>query len=181
MRDGGRRSADGPRNNARSEAEGAKASKAHRAALDALFAKGELGKYAEKMGLGGASPKPAEEAKPAAAPKADPEAKARSEKETEKLALRKKLVESIGRDAIGRAFDKFVKAYGMPSEWELLEKGLEHPNDDKLVGVMTAIEAALDREKPRRTRTLDGLLRFIAETHSDSELRARASAIRARL
>ena len=119
--------------------------------------------------------------KPAPAPKADPEAKARSEKETEKVALRKKLVESIGRDAIARAFDKFVKAYGMPSDWELLEKGLEHPDDDTLVEVMTAIEAALGREKPRRARTLDGRLRFIAETHADEELRARASAIRARL
>jgi len=179
MRDGGRRSGEPPKT-ARAEAEGAKASKAHRAALDALFEKGELGKYAEKMGLGGASPKP-DEPKAAPTPKIDPEAKARSDKESEKLALRKKLEASIGRDAIGRAFDKLVKAYGMPTEWELLEKGLEHPNDDKLAEVMTAIEAALGREKPRRTRTLDSLLRFIAETHSDKELCARAAAIRARL
>ncbi len=47
---------------------------------------------------------------------------------------------------------------------------------------MTEIEALLEREKPRRTRTLDdSRLRFFAERHDVGELRSRAVAIRARL
>ena len=160
----------------------AKASKAHRAALDALFEKGEVGKYAEKLGLGAPGGKPEPTAlKPAAPAAPDPEATARAERDAERQVLRKKLLECTTRDAVGRAFDKYAKAYGMPKEWELLERGLEHPREDKLAAVMTEIEALLATEKPRRVRTLDGRLRFIAETHEDRELRARAEVIRTRL
>ncbi len=161
----------------------ARASKAHRAALDALFAKGEVGKYAEKLGLGGAG-KPSEPALAKGAappPPPDPEAEARAERDAERQTLRKKILEGTSRDAVGRAFDRYAKAYGMPKDWELLERGLEHPREDRLAEVMTEIEDLLGREKPRRVRTLDGRLRFIAETHEDRDLRARAEAIRARL
>ena len=156
-----------------------KASKAHRAALDALFAKGEVGKYAEKMGLGNAQ-KPVELARPAT-PAAPVEPPKPDPKELERLTLRKKIIEGTSRDAVGRAFDRYAKSYGMPKDWELLERGLEHPRDERLAEVLSEIEALLEREKPRRTRTLDGRLRFIAETHDDTELRARAQAVRARL
>ena len=165
----------------------AKASRAHRAALDALFEKGELGRYAEKLGLGApgaAKPesKPAADGTGAASPA--PPAKAApkvDEKEQDRLAQRKKILDGTTREAVGRAFDRYCKAYGMPKDWELLERGLEHPRDDRLVEVLTEIEALLTRERPRRTRTLDGRLRLIAETHDDAELRARAQALRARL
>jgi hypothetical protein len=182
-RDGARRSDDGKPAGASSAAD-AKASRAHRAALDALFEKGELGKYAEKLGLGvpGGAPKPAADApKTPAAPVRDPEADARAERDAERGALRKKVLEGTTRDAVGRAFDRYCKAYGMPKDWELLERGLEHPRDARLAEVLTEVEALLAIEKPRRVRTLDGRLRFIAETHEDHELRARAVAIRARL
>jgi hypothetical protein len=163
----------------------AKASRAHRAALDALFEKGELGRYAEKLGLG--APKASEPARaaPAAGPAEPrpepPKPSAASAKEQERVALRKKILEGTSREAVGRAFDRYVKAHGMPKDWELLERGLEHPRDERLAEVLVELEALLARERPRRTRTLDGRLRLIAETHDDAELRGRAQALRNRL
>ena len=166
----------------KSDGADAKASKAHRAALDALFAKGEVGKYAEKLGLGSPDARPAvEPARPEGPRPPSPEELARAEKEADRAALRKKILDGTTRDAVGKAFDRYTKSYGVPQEWEVLERGLEHPVDDGLAEVMTALETLLKSEKPRRTRTLDGRLRFIAETHEDKELRARAEALRAKL
>src|SRR5262245_44911658 len=120
MRDGGRRGATPTRPS--SEGVDAKASRVHRAALDVFFAKGEVGKYAEKMGLGNQT-KPAEPAKPTA-PAAPPEAAPPKVdgKEQERLTLRKKILDGTSRDTVGRLFDRYAKAYGMPKDWELLER-----------------------------------------------------------
>ena len=180
-RNGSRSSTALPRVESKAEL---KASRDHRAALDALFERGELGKYADKLGLGppGAKPASSSETKAAAAPPPpDPEAEARAEREAEKAQLRKKILEGTSRDAVSRSFDRYAKAYGMPKDWELLERGLEHPDADRLAEIMGEVEGLLAKEKPRRTRTLDGRLRFIAETHDDSAMRDRAAAIRTRL
>jgi hypothetical protein len=154
------------------------ASKQYRAQLDALFAKGEVGKFAEKLTGGPPSlrtpdpPKPAPEAapEPPPPPKEDPRA-----------VLRKKLLEAIGRDDISRAFDRYVKAHGMPGDFELLEQGLEHNKTEKQQEVLQALEKLLEKEKPKRSRTLSGKLRFIEETSSDEELRQVAARIRSRI
>lgn len=182
-REGGRRSSSSSgEGNARNAAAEAKASSAHRAALDALFERGEIGKYAEKLGLGPPTHKPQEPAKAAApAPAPSPEAIERSAKDEERQSLRKKILEGSTRESVARAFDRYAKAYGLPTDWELLERGLEHPRDQRLSEVMGGLEKLLATEKPRRVRTLDGRLRLIAETHEDPELRARAESIRKQL
>lgn len=194
----------------------ARASKQYRAALDALFAKGEVGKLAEKLtsgpggridpadivrggpaprndapamsGTGGggasgnapsstsASPTPAapERAKAPPAPAAPPP------KEDGRAALRKKVLEALGRDEISRAVDRYVKAHGWPNDFEILEQALEHNKADRQTEAMTQLEKLLEREKPKRSRTLAGKLRFIEET-SDGDLRDQAARIRARL
>jgi hypothetical protein len=156
------------------------ASKQYRAQLDALFAKGEVGKFAEKLSGGPPSlrsdpPKPAAPA-PQAAPEPPP-----PPKEDPRAVLRKKLVEAIGRDDISRAFDRYLKAHGMPGDFELLEQGLEHNKSEKQLEVLAALEKLLEREKPKRSRTLVGKLRFIEETSSDDDLCVTAARIRARL
>jgi hypothetical protein len=160
------------------------ASKQYRAQLDALFAKGEVGKFAEKLTGGPPSlrasqgePKPAEPA-PQAAPSSAPPP---PPKEDPRAVLRKKLLEAIGRDDISRAFDRYVKAHGMPGDFELLEQGLEHNKADKQAEVLAALEQLLARDKPKRSRTLSGKLRFIEETSSDEDLRVAAARIRARI
>jgi hypothetical protein len=178
VRDGGRRDAGARPSSAREATAQDKASRDHRAALDKLFAKGEVGKYAEKLGIGA---KTATTTAPKAEPTPPPEPPKPSAAELERASLRKKILEGTSREAVARAFDRYAKLAGMPKDWELLERGLEHPRADRLADVLTEIEALLTREKPRRTRTLDGRLRFIAETHEETDLRARAEALRARL
>jgi hypothetical protein len=177
VREGGRRDAGARPSSAREATAQDKASRDHRAALDKLFAKGEVGKYAEKLGIGAKTTSVTKPVEPAPAP----EPVKPSAEELERISLRKKILEGTAREAVARAFDRYTKIAGMPKDWELLERGLDHPRGDRLAEVLTEIEALLTREKPRRTRSLDGRLRFIAETHEDTELRARAEALRTRL
>ena len=162
-----------------------RSSKQYRAALDAMFEKGEVGKLAEKLINQNRAPSALREMpqpKPAAPPpEAAAEAKAAEAKEDPRQILRKKVLSAVGRDEISRVFDRYVKAYGLPKDFELLEQGLEHNKDERLSEVMDAVAELLTREKPKRSRTLAGKLRFIEETSSDSELRTKAAAVRAKL
>jgi hypothetical protein len=180
----------------------ARASKQYRAALDALFAKGEVGKLAEKLSAPGvtranavdivtgkapepprppppatnAPPErePARAATPAAAPTKDP-------KDEGRAALRKKVIEALGRDEISRAVDRYVKAHGWPNDFEILEQAHEHNKDARLAEAMEHLDKLLAREKPKRSRTLVGKLRFIEETSDSTDLREQAARIRGRL
>jgi len=202
------------RGDSRSSGMDARASKQYRAALDALFAKGEVGKLAEKMGPGspridphdlvrgthrggsdgpamsgagsGSSSTPASGAAPATSSpervstKAPPAPAPAPVKEDGRAALRKKVIEALGRDEISRAIDRYVKAHGWPNDFEILEQALEHNKADRQTEAMSALEKLLDREKPKRSRTLAGKLRFIEET-SDGDLRDQAARVRAKL
>ncbi len=180
----------------------ARASKQYRAALDALFAKGEVGKLAEKMtpngprldphdlvrggtgrpndtpAMSGASSgsstnAPAATSAPASetrAPQKAPPAPPPPPKDDARAVLRKKVLEALGRDDISRAIDRYVKAHGWPNDFEILEQALEHTKPDRQTEAMAALEKLLEREKPKRSRTLAGKLRFIEET-SDGDLR----------
>jgi hypothetical protein len=154
-------------------------SKQYRAALDALFEKGGLQKVVEQL-----QPPPPQS--PAQAPMAqrsapEPEAARPTKANEEKLALRKKLLEAIGRDVVSRAWNAYVKQCGMPEDFELLEQGLEHNKNDVIAETMTALELLLEREKPRRSKNLSAKLRFIEETIGNTELSASAARIRAKL
>ena len=168
------RSGDGQ---ARSAAD--RASKQYRAALEALFDKGAVGKVAEKLG---ASPlAPASPPVPAATPgppRATPPIPAA---DAARQALRKKVIEAIGRDAVTRTVDKFLKEHPLPEDWELLEQVLEHRDDDRVRAAIDLLDGMLGRDRPKRSRLLAAKLRFIEETSDDRELRARAAAVRARL
>ncbi len=208
------------RGDARSSGMDARASKQYRAALDALFEKGEVGKLAEKLGPGspridphdlvrgthrgseppamsgagasgsssvgaGGSPPggataPASGGPERAAARAPAAASPAPQKEDGRAALRKKVIEALGRDEISRAIDRYVKAHGWPSDFEILEQALEHNKADRQAEAMDALGKLLEREKPKRSRTLAGKLRFIEET-SDGELRDHAARIRAKL
>jgi hypothetical protein len=154
------------------------ASKNYRAQLDALFAKGEVGKFAAKLAGG----PPSLRSEPAAPKKEEaPPPPPEPPKEDPRAVLRKKLVESIGRDEISRAFDRYLKAHGMPGDFELLEQGLEHNKSERQMEVLDALDKLLDKEKPKRSRTLVGKLRFIEETSSDDDLKVAATRIRTKI
>jgi hypothetical protein len=205
----------------RSSGMDAHASKQYRAALDALFEKGEVGKLAEKMGPGspridphdlvrgtsrggdgpamrgagsggassagqaGSSNSGGSSSAAAGATSERTPAKASSvaappPKEDGRAALRKKVLEALGREEISRAVDRYVKAHGWPSDFEILEQALEHNKPDRQTEAMQALDQLLAREKPKRSRTLAGKLRFIEET-SDGDLRDQAARVRAKL
>ncbi|MCU1281031.1 MAG: hypothetical protein JWM53_4577 [bacterium] len=207
------------RPDSRSSGMDARASKQYRAALDALFEKGEVGKLAEKLsgspgspridahelvrgtqrggdapamsgaGTGGGSSAsqsaggassstgsagtPERAAKPPAGPAPPP-------KEDARAPLRKKVIEALGRDEISRAVNRYVKAHGWPNDFEILEQALEHSKPERQTEAMEHLAKLLEREKPKRSRTLAGKLRFIEET-SDGDLRDQAARIRAKL
>jgi len=165
-------------------------SKKYRAALDALFEKGGLAKAAETL-LGketeSPKPEPAREvvapsaASAAAAPAAAAAPSPAKEKEDSRAALRKKVLDAVGKDEISRAIDKYVKQYGLPQDFEVLEQALDHQKAERVGEAMALLEAMTTREKPKRSRTLIGKLRLIEETSDDRELAAKATLIRQRL
>jgi hypothetical protein len=184
----------------------ARASKQYRAALDALFAKGEVGKLAEKLSGGpgmsranavdlvtGKTPEPPRPPAAPAAPTSTPEreppraapaaaaAPAKDPKDEGRAALRKKVLEALGRDEISRAIDRYVKAHGWPNDFEILEQALEHHKDARQTEAMEHLERLLAKEKPKRSRSLAGKLRFIEETSDSTELREQAARIRGKL
>lgn len=167
---------------ARSRAQEERSSKQYRAQLDALFEKGEVGKFAEKLLAPSRQPPalrdlPAKKAEPAPGP-AEPPPPA---KDDPRAVLRKKVLAAIGRDDISRAYDKYVKAHGVPKDFELLEQALEHHKPDRVSEALAALDQLLDREKPKRSRSLVGKLRFLEETSDEAELRASAERVRHKL
>ncbi len=151
------------------------ASKQHRAALEALFARGDLGEVIEKL----APPVP-ESVEPRNVVAA-PETKLNDELQEGRVALRKKLMAAIGRDDISRAVDRYIKTHGMPTDFEMLEQALEHHKPERVTEVVAALLQLLERERPKRSRTLQSKLRLIEETCGDAELAAQAQAARAQL
>jgi hypothetical protein len=164
----------------RPRAEDVRASNRHRAALDALFEKGGFGKIIDVMA-------PAKEIRKepiVVATEPAPQAASAGEeipKEDSKAALRKKILEATSREAGSRAFDRYEKLYGLPRDFELLECGLEHIKPEKQVEVLGQLELLLQKEKPRRSRTLQGKLRLLQETSDVPDVASRAARIRALL
>ncbi|HMU39685.1 MAG TPA: hypothetical protein PKE31_11810 [Pseudomonadota bacterium] len=181
--------------------------KQYRAALEAAFAKGELGKLADKLNLSGRG-SGTEEAKPVAAPPPSPAAaaatpaattenapsepatpppasgKASSKKKPgdDKPSLMRKLVEAANRQEISRAAEKYLARFPLPDDHEFLEQLLEHEKEARILEAMVRIAELLDRRHmPRRTRALIGKLRYLTETSANEELREHAQKLLSRL
>ncbi len=168
-----------------------RASSEYKAQLDALFAKGGLAKLAEVMQNrgGGTTPAPAPasptegDADPraaAAAPAvAAPAAPAAPAKDDGRLLLRTKILEALGRDEISRAVDRYLKQAGeLPDDFEVLEQALEHTKAERVIDVLARLGKILQARQPKRSRTLAGKLRLLAETSSDDDVRQKANEVR---
>jgi len=181
--------------------------KQYRAALEAAFAKGELGKLADKLNISGLGPGPspsppaaappppsetAGETNPSSEPAALGAAQAasgaaaksgsRRKPEDERLTLRRKLVEAAGRQEISRAAEKYLARYPLPDDHELLEQLLEHERESRIREAIDRINVLIERRQPpRRNRALCGKLRYIIETTPDNDLRQAAQVLLGRL
>ncbi|HEX2572058.1 MAG TPA: hypothetical protein VH877_21115 [Polyangia bacterium] len=164
-----------------------RASRQHRAALEALFAKGDLGKLVEKLSPpdmhrgGDKTSSAAADAPPAGPPRTAVTVGAADSESGSRAALRKKILEAVGREQISRAIDKYVQQHRLPADFEVLEQALEHLREERVSEALVTLEQLLEKEKPRRSRALAGKLRFIEETSHNEELRQRATQIRAKL
>ncbi len=206
-------SSSGGRGSAPSERpqhEEASRQKQYRAALEAAFAKGELGKLADKLNLVGRAA-PAEEARPAtppaataapaaataaaapaaaSSPPADSAAPSESGKKAtgkkkpteDKASLMRKLTEAVNRQEISKAAEKYLARFPLPDDHEFLEQLLEHEKETRIREAMTRISELLDkRHLPRRTRALIGKLRYLTETNPLDDIREMAKNLLARL
>lgn len=190
----------------RPQPEEASRQKQYRAALEAAFAKGELGKLADKLNLVGRST-PAEEPKPAAPAQPPPAAapvpaaaastgsvepaasadggkkSAAKKKPTEdKASLMRKLTEAVSRQEISRAAEKYLSRFPIPDDHEFLEQLLEHEKESRIREAITRIGELLDkRHLPKRTRALIGKLRYLTETSPIDDIRELAKNLLGRL
>jgi len=183
------------------------AQRSYKAALEKAFASGKLGELAKTLsgtaddirpptsppaqlvavaastassvgGAAGAEP----DAPPVQVPMPTAAAVARDPDREQKQKLLAKVREAEGRDAITRAVDAFLVRYPkLPDDVEILTKCLGHKSDDRVRTTLEQLTAIVERDKPRRARTLVAQLRMIEETHGDPEIRAHAGKVRSRL
>jgi hypothetical protein len=165
-----------------------RASRQHRAALEALFAKGDLGKLVEKLSPpethrsgDKTSLSPVESGPAAGPPRTAVPIGVTDSESSSRAALRKKILEAVGREQISRAIDKYVQHHQLPADFEVLEQALEHHREERVSEALSTLELLLEKEKPRRSRALAGKLRFLEETSHNQDLRNRAAQIRAKL
>lgn len=203
---GPKRDRDGPPSRTMREEE--RQQKQYRAALEALFEKGEIGKLADRLGAQNGprlsaveamqavndpvpAPAPSEStpaqvvapsgSTPGAAPAG--EAKAAGKKKGEdKVTLRRKVMEATSRHEITKAVERYLERFPMPDDHEFLEQILEHEQEGRVMEAMERIGHLLDqRNPPRRSRALCSKLRYLSETTRNDELRERAGGLLRRL
>ena len=181
------------------------AQKSYRAALERAFAAGKLDELAKTLSRGNepsgpppprptaaATPTPA--VAPVSEPAGDAEVRMPEAAQTpvpsatkdpdreQRQKLLAKIRESEGRDAVTRAIDAYLAKFTkLPDDFEILTKGLGHKNDDRVRDTLDQLTALMQRDKPRRGRTLVAQLRFLEETHGDPEIRASAAKVRGHL
>ena len=176
--------------------------KQYRAALEAAFEKGELGKLAEKLNVvrgiseeparpapvvatPAAPSPPAEAAEGAGAAAGDEAAGARGGKKKpgeDKATLLRKFLEASTQKDISRNAERYLTRFPLPDDHEFLEQLLEHEKEARVREALTRISELLDRRHmPKRTRALIGKLRYLTETSFSDEIRELAKGLLARL
>jgi hypothetical protein len=179
------------------------AQKSYRAALERAFAAGKLDELAKTLSRGSgddanhrgpapAAPPPAAPvvaaAPPAETPAADvappatPTLTPKDPEREQKQKLLAKIRESEGRDAATRSVDAYIGKYGkLPDDIEILTKCLGHKSDERVSEALERLTVMINKDKPRRARTLAAQLRILEDTHGDPEIRACAAKVRGRL
>jgi hypothetical protein len=179
------------------------AQKSYRAALERAFSTGKIGELARTLGKSADDMRPPSSSmpptaapdyaaqneaalaapNPAAAPlPPTPTSVVRDPERENKQKLLLKIREAEGRDAVTRSIDAFLGKYDkLPDDVEILTKCLGHKSDDRVRSTLVQLTVLIERDKPRRARTLIAQLRMIEETHGDPEIRTQAGQVRARL
>src|SRR5262249_30769110 len=181
--------------------------KSYRAALERAFASGKRGELAKTLARttenvrpppppgppppAPPSPPPVAEVPPvveAAAPTPIPATPTpppivpRDPDREQKLKLLAKIREAEGREAVTRAVEAFLGRYPrLPDDFEILTKCLHNGSDDRVRDTLAQLTMLMEKDKPRRARTLAASLRILEDTHGDPEIRAHAGRVRSLL
>jgi hypothetical protein len=157
--------------------------KAHRAALEALFAPKREPEAAPPESDGGSSPsRPRAGAAPgsgksarivlSAPPDADP-------RTTERQKLLGRLMLAEGRPKISKAADDFLKAgFTLPSEQDVYLQLLEHGDEEHVRVAIGELGTILVGELPKRRAVLESRLRRIEQFAEDATTREAAEKLR---
>jgi len=138
---------------------GPRREKSYRAALDRLFESGKIAELVQQK---------------------DPTAAAEQGGENRIKALAA-IRNATGRDELTAALDAFVAKFGaaeegggrlaaLPDDMEVLGQALQHRDPNVQLEAMERIDALLERERPKRTRAMLGLLRMIRDVDEDPDL-----------
>lgn len=151
-----------------------RAMKAHRAALEALFApRAEPAESANKTAKKSSetTPKPGRIVL-APPPQSDPRA-------VERQRLLGKLLGAEGRPHITKAANEFVGAgFTFPDDQDVHLKLLEHSDEERVREALGALSTLLNGELPKRRAVLESRLRRIEEYAEDESTRAAAMKLR---
>jgi hypothetical protein len=154
-----------------------RASKQHRAALEALFApKPAEPDPQEASKARGSSPgKSGPRIVLAAAPQSDP-------RTAERQKLLGKLLVAEGRPKISKAADDFLKAgFTLPEEQDVYLQLLEHADEEHVRAAIDVLGTILAGELPKRRAVLESRLRRIEQFAEESATRDAAERLRRRV
>jgi len=155
----------------------------YKADLNRLFDQGMAGELLKKAAK--PEPKPDEPAKKNGGKKDNAKAEAKANrrkgngripKDASKSASRFKLIRAVtdagDPQTLNQAIDALVEQFGLPDDWEVLVRVVEHP-DESLVrrAVGRMVELLPQTAKVPRRASLKERLRTIGQTASDAELR----------
>lgn len=127
---------------------GQRSQKSYRAALDRLFESGRIGELVDQKSPG--SEKPSRE---------------------NRIKLMRQVRDAVGRDEVTRAVDRLVDAFGLPDDWDVLVRVLEHREAPRQLQAMERMDALLEQDaRPRRTGALLGQLKMIRDFSGDPDL-----------
>lgn len=157
----------------------------YKADLDRLFDQGLAGELLSKVGKHPSAPaeEQPEEVAPPKATKQQPESRAKkaarrprvNRRVAGKLRLMRAVIEAPAGEAVCQAIDELVARFGLPDDWEVLVRVLEH--DDEALVLQTVEKMATvmpGLAKVPRRLSVKERLRTIAQTAGEADLRTRA-------
>lgn len=99
-----------------------------------------------------------------------------SQASTSRLKLLRSVIDAEDSESLIKALDELNGKFGIPDDWEVLVRVLEHPDEKLVLQAVSKMKALLPKTAkiPRRF-TLRERLRSISQTAADGELRQLAA------
>ncbi|RLB58789.1 MAG: hypothetical protein DRI34_03805 [Deltaproteobacteria bacterium] len=158
----------------------------YKADLDRLFDQGLAGELLRKAGkhpAAQAREAAAEEASQAAPEQQEPATRAKkaarrprvNRRAAGKLKLMRAVIDAPAGEGVCQAIDELVERFGLPDDWEVLVRTLEHDDEALVLQAVDKMSVVLPglAKVPRRLSVKERL-RTISQTASEADLRARA-------